>query len=68
MVGEEIAVVQHGGLSAGKELFKEPLHALRADVLTVPGLLASQILIIVLTITAAFAMRAHRLAASPRHI
>jgi hypothetical protein len=67
-VGEEIAVLQHGGLSAGKEVFEDPLHMTSAWV-TIPGLLASQILLIVLTIAAVLAMRAeHRLAASPRHI
>jgi len=65
MVGEEIAVLQHGGLSAGREVFREPLHMLSAS-LTIPGLLLSQILLIVLTIASVVAMRAEqRLAASP---
>jgi hypothetical protein len=67
-VGEEIAVLQHGGLSAGREVFEEPLHTLSAR-LTLPGVLLSQILLIVLTIAAVLAMRtAQRLAASPRGV
>lgn len=65
MVGEEIALLQHGGLAAGKEVFKEPLHMFSAYV-TEPALLASQILLIVTTIAAILAMRAEqRLAAPP---
>jgi hypothetical protein len=61
MVGEEIAVFQHGGLAAGfSEMFQEPLHQLSASVFTLPGLLASLILMIVLTITAALGMRAEQ--------
>jgi len=56
-VGEEIAVLQHGGLSAGKDVFEDPLHMTSAWV-TIPGLLLSQILLIVLTIAALLAMRA----------
>jgi len=64
-VGEEIVVLQHGGLSAGREVFAEPLHELSAYVTILPGVLASQILLIVLTIAAVFAMRAEqRLAAT----
>lgn len=59
-VGEEIVVLQHGGLSAGMEVFAEPLHELSAYVTILPGLLASQILLIVLTIAAVLAMRAER--------
>jgi hypothetical protein len=67
-VGEEIAVLQHGGLSAGREVFEEPLHMLSAW-LTLPGVLLSQILLILLTIAAVLAMRsAQRLAASPRGV
>lgn len=67
-IGEEIAVLQHGGLSAGKEVFDDRLHLVSAS-LTIPGLLVSQILLIVLTIAAVLAMRAERrLEASPRHI
>jgi hypothetical protein len=50
-IGEEIAVLQHGGLSAGKDVFEQPLHLWSASV-TIPGLLLSQILLIVLTIAA----------------
>ena len=65
MVGEEIAVLQHGGLSAGREVFREPLHMSSASV-TIPGLLLSQILLIALTIASVVATRAEqRLAASP---
>ena len=61
MVGEEIAVFQHGGLAAGfSEMFQEPLHQLSASVFTLPGLLASLILLIALTITSARGMRAER--------
>lgn len=59
-VGEEIVVLQHGGLSAGREVFEEPLHELSAYVTILPGVLASQILLIVLTIAAVLAMRAER--------
>lgn len=69
MVGEEIAVFQHGGFSAGfSEMFQEPLHLLSASVLTLPGLLASLILIIVLTISVALAIRAERRLVAARHI
>jgi hypothetical protein len=69
MVGEEIAVFQHGGLAAGfSEMFQEPLHLLSASVLTLPGLLASLILIIVLTIAAALAIRAEERLFAARHI
>ena len=68
MVGEEIAVLQHGGLSAGRGVSREPLHMLSAS-LTIPGLLLSQILLIVLTIASVVAMRAEqRLAASPHQL
>jgi len=68
MVGEEIAVFQHGGLSAGGEVLREPIHMLSAS-LTIPGLLLSQILLIVLTIASVVAMRAEqRLAASPHQL
>ncbi len=68
MIGEEISLFQHGGLAASKEVFKEPLHMFSAYV-TEPALLASQILLIVMTITAIVAMRAEqRLAAPPRAI
>ena len=64
-VGEEIAVLQHGGLSAGREVFRDPLHMLSASV-TVPACLLSQILLIALTIASVVAMRAEqRLAALP---
>jgi hypothetical protein len=67
MVGEEIAVFQHGGLAAGfSEMFQEPLHQLSASVFTLPGLLASLILIIVLTITAALGIRAEQRLAAGR--
>jgi hypothetical protein len=67
-VGEEIAVFQHGGLSAGPGVFQDPLHLVSAS-LTIPGLLASQILLIVLTVVAVRAMRAERrLEASPRRV
>jgi hypothetical protein len=67
-VGEEIAVLQHGGLSAGKDVFEDSLHMTSAWV-TIPGLLASQILLIALTIAAVLAMRAERrLAPSAGHI
>ena len=65
MVGEEIALLQHGGLAATKEVFKDPLHMFSAFV-TEPALLVSQILLIVMTIAAIFAMRVEqRLAAPP---
>jgi hypothetical protein len=68
MIGEEIAVLQHGGLSAGKDVFKEPLHMASALV-TEPALVVSQILLIVMTIAAIVGMRAEqRLAGSPRNI
>ena len=68
MVGEEIAVFQHGGLSAGKDVFKEPLHMASALV-TEPALVVSQILLIFITIAAIVGMRAEqRLAGSPRNI
>jgi hypothetical protein len=68
MVGEEIAVLQHGGVSSGKEVFKEPLHMVSALV-TEPALVVSQILLIVVTIAAILSMRSERrLAASPRTI
>jgi hypothetical protein len=67
-VGEEIAVLQHGGLSAGKDVFVDPLHMSSAWV-TIPGLLASQLLLIALTVAALLAMRGeHRLAASGGHV
>ena len=60
--------MQHGGLSAGKEVFENPLHMTSAWV-TIPGLLASQILLIAVTIAAVLVMRAeHRLAAAPSHV
>lgn len=58
-IGEEIAVLQHGGLSAGRDVFEDPLHLVSAS-LTIPGLLLSQILLIVLTVAAVLAMRAER--------
>ena len=68
MIGEEIAVFQHGGLLAGKDVFKEPLHMASAYV-TEPALLASQVLLIVITVAAILAMRAEqRIAASPRDV
>ena len=68
MVGEEIAVLQHGGLSASREVFRDPLHMVSAAV-TIPGLLLSQILLIVVTIASVVAMRAEqRLAASPHQL
>ena len=68
MVGEEIAVLQHGGLSAGREVFRDPLHMVSARV-TVPACLLSQILLIALTIASVVAMRAEqRLAASPHQL
>lgn len=67
-VGEEIAVLQHGGLSAGEELFEEPLHLWSAS-LTIPALLVSQILLIAMTVAAIMVMRAERrLGATPRQI
>lgn len=63
MIGEEIAVLQHGGLSAGKELFEEPVHFWSAS-LTIPSLLASQLLLIVITIAAILARRVERLHAA----
>lgn len=63
MAGEEISVMQHGGLAAGKEVFKEPLH-LASALVTEPALLASQVLLIVMTIFTIRATRAEqRLAA-----
>lgn len=59
MVGEEIAVLQHGGLSAGKEIFEEPTHLWPAS-LTVPGLLVSELLLIAITIAAIRAWRVAR--------
>jgi hypothetical protein len=68
MVGEEIAVLQHAGLAATKEVFKDPLHMGSAFV-TEPAVLVSQVLLIVMTIVGIFAMRAERrLVASPRSI
>jgi hypothetical protein len=68
MIGEEIAVLQHGGLSAGREVFQDPLH-MRSAWITIPGLLSSQILLIALTIAAVVAMRAEqRLAASSHQL
>ena len=68
MVGEEIAVLQNGGLSAGKDVFKEPLHMASALV-TEPALIVSQVLLIGITIAAIWSMRAEqRLAATPRDI
>ena len=68
-VGEELVVLQHGGLAAGMEVFDQPLHELSAYVTILPGLLASQILLIALTIAAVLAMRAERrLAAAPSPI
>ena len=63
MAGEEIAVLQNGGLSAGQEIFEAPLgytsgHFYFATFLTFPGLFASLILLIALTIFAVLAMRA----------
>lgn len=67
-VGEEIAVFQHGGFSAGREVFEAPLHLVSAS-LTIPGLLLSQILLIVMTSAGVMAMRAeHRVGAAPRHV
>jgi hypothetical protein len=67
-VGEEIAVWQHGGLSAGKEVFDDPLHLVSAS-LTIPGLLLSQILLIVITIAGVMVMRAEqRLGTAPRQV
>jgi len=72
MFGEEIAVLQNGGLSAGQEIFEAPLgytsgHFYFATFLTFPGLFGSLILLIALTVFALLAMRAdRRLAASPR--
>jgi hypothetical protein len=65
MLGEEIAVLQHGGLSAGQEIFEAPLgytsgHFYFASFLTFPGLFGSLILLIVLTIAAVLAMRAEQ--------
>jgi hypothetical protein len=68
MAGEEVAVLQHGGLSAGREVFRDPLHSLSAS-LSIPGVLLSQILLIALTIVSVVAMRAEqRLAASPHQL
>ncbi len=68
MIGEEIAVLQHGGLSAGREVFRDPLHMWSARV-TIPALLLSQILLIVLTIASVVATRAEqRLAESPHQL
>jgi len=58
-IGEEIAVLQHGGLSAGEDIFVESLHFWSAN-LTVPGLLASLLLLIVITIAAILARRRER--------
>ncbi len=67
-VGEEIAVFQHGGFSAGREVFEAPLHLVSAS-LTIPGLLLSQILLIVITIAGVMAMRAEQgVGAAPRHV
>jgi hypothetical protein len=59
MVGEEIAVFQNGGLSAGKDVFVQPLHVGSAWV-TEPALIVSQVLLIVLTITVLWATGATR--------
>jgi hypothetical protein len=68
MVGEEISVLQHGGLAAGKAVFKEPLHMVSALV-TEPALVSSQILLLLMTIVAVLAKRAEqRLAPPPRDI
>jgi len=64
MVGEEIAVLQHGGLAAGKDVFKEPLH-LGSALVTEPALLASQILLVAMT---AIAIRAEQTVAAARNI
>jgi hypothetical protein len=67
-VGEEIAVFQHGGFSAGRDVFEAPLHLVSAS-LTIPGLLLSQVLLIVITIAGVMAMRSeHRVGAAPRHV
>jgi hypothetical protein len=49
-------------------MFHDPLHALSASVLTLPGPPASRILIFVLTIAAISAMRAEQRSAVPRGI
>jgi hypothetical protein len=68
MVGEEISVLQHGGLAAGKDVFKEPFHIVSAFV-TEPALLASQLLLIVVTIVTILAIRAQqRIAGPPRYV
>lgn len=51
-LGEEIAVLRHGGMAAPGSLFTAPDHMMTAKV-TVPGLLISQLLLIAVTITAA---------------
>jgi hypothetical protein len=67
-IGEEMVVLQHGGLSASKAVFEEPLHEMSAYLTILPGLLASQILLIAITIAALLAMRAEqRLAALAAH-
>ncbi len=58
-IGEEIAILQHGGLSAGDEVFEVPLHA-SSVWLTVPSLLASQLLLIVITVAAVVVWRRER--------
>ena len=66
MVGEEIAVLRHGGLSAGKELFDLPQHYLFADALTFPGLFAGPVLLVAITIAAVLATRAEQRRGTPR--
>jgi hypothetical protein len=60
MVGEEFAVLAHGGLSTGKEMLEEPMHLAFATTLTVPALLASMLLLITLTLVTLMARRAER--------
>ena len=68
MAGEEISVLQHGGLAAGKVVFKEPFHMASAFV-TEPALLVSQVLVIVLTLVTIRATRAQeRIARPPRTV
>jgi hypothetical protein len=72
MAGEEVAVLQNGGLSASPAIFEPPLgytsgHFYFATFLTFPGLFGSLILLIALTIVALLAIRGDRSHAASAH-
>lgn len=72
MAGEEIAVLQNGGLSASPAIFEAPLgytsgHFYFATFLTFPGLFGGLILLIALTIVAVMAIRVDRRHAASAH-